>query len=533
MLTGCGEDELSPEAPRPVAYASGDRMAFVGERVELVGAGADPEGDPLRFQWSMVSRPEDSAATLEPLDAPRTSFTADLEGDYLIQLVVRDEMSASDPSTVLVIVEPPPNAQPIADAGPDRAAVVGDTVTLDGAGSFDPDREPITYSWTVVDRPALSASELTSSTEAETMLVVDVVGRYRVQLVVNDGVQDGPPVFVQIVAVAAASGTGDIVSLPANGLVADPGRGVLYVSVPSTSPVSGTGNSVVTIDPATATITQTLFVGSEPGPLALSDDAQYLYVGLLGSFQIRRIDLTTFTAEPAFTIPWGRGREPRNAGPMAVLPGSPGTVVVSTRANSVPSFGGVVVFDSGVARPEEAFDRRFSASRLVGGVGNTFYGYNHESDEFGFYVLTVDAMGLSFVSVTRELIDGFDTDIIYDDGWVIATRGQAIDVSGPSPRRVGTFAASGLAVAADPTRVYFITSDDDYDPYAFVAFDRTTFIPVGEESTLALYGREIEGEPADLVRWGANGLAFRTQHRLMDSNSESNVYIFTSDLVVP
>jgi PKD domain len=44
---------------------------------------------------------------------------------------------------------PPPNQPPIADAGADQTVNSGDTVTLDGSGSSDPDPEDqITYSWT-------------------------------------------------------------------------------------------------------------------------------------------------------------------------------------------------------------------------------------------------------------------------------------------------------------------------------------------------------------------------------------------------
>jgi uncharacterized repeat protein (TIGR01451 family) len=72
-------------------------------------------------------------------------------------------------------------------------------------------------------------------------------------------------------------------------LVYDPVSRRIHASVPSDSPAGG--NSVIAIDPETGALEPPVFVGSEPGKLALSDDGQFLYVGLDGAAAVRRVDL--------------------------------------------------------------------------------------------------------------------------------------------------------------------------------------------------------------------------------------------------
>ncbi len=50
------------------------------------------------------------------------------------------------------------NDSPVADAGPDRSGVEAGTVTLDGSASFDPDGDPITFTWEQIGGPAVQLS---------------------------------------------------------------------------------------------------------------------------------------------------------------------------------------------------------------------------------------------------------------------------------------------------------------------------------------------------------------------------------------
>ena len=46
------------------------------------------------------------------------------------------------------------NVPPLADAGPDQTAAVGATVSLSGAGSSDPNGDPLAYAWTLLGKPS-------------------------------------------------------------------------------------------------------------------------------------------------------------------------------------------------------------------------------------------------------------------------------------------------------------------------------------------------------------------------------------------
>ena len=100
----------------PTAAAGPDQSVEVGDTVTLSGSGTDVDGDPLTFQWTLMP-PAGSMASLSGADTATPGFTADVEGDYTLELVVNDGTVDSDPDQLVVTATAPPP-------------------TLDGAGLY-------------------------------------------------------------------------------------------------------------------------------------------------------------------------------------------------------------------------------------------------------------------------------------------------------------------------------------------------------------------------------------------------------------
>ncbi|MGL0819601.1 PKD domain-containing protein [Vibrio vulnificus] len=185
---------LSDSNLPPVAHAGGDLKGTPGQTVQLDGSSStDGNGDPLSYRWHIVSQPSGSQAVLANSTAAQPSFTLDVQGHYVVQLVVNDGYADSAPDTVVITDV---NLAPVADAGSDQKASKGSRVNLSGSRSTDPEGQPLSYRWKLLSQPAGSAAVLSTTDSITTDFVADVGGDYVVQLVVNDGELDSTPATV-------------------------------------------------------------------------------------------------------------------------------------------------------------------------------------------------------------------------------------------------------------------------------------------------------------------------------------------------
>jgi hypothetical protein len=302
---------------------------------------------------------------------------------------------------------------------------------------------------------------------------------------------DGPTEFIRRI------------DLTTNDLVYSSTTGKIYASLPSLA--GSNGNSIAAIDPTSGLITSTTFIGSEPNKLALSDDGHSLYVTLQGAGAIRRFDALTNTPGLQFSVGadpfFARGRF--DVADIAVAPANPGTIAVARQFSNVsPAQAGVAIFDDGVQRPVVSADQLSGPDSIAFSATATKL-YGHDPSAGGIQTLTIFPAG---VSVTSTALPNVFGSIKFSNGLIYTSAGHVVNPD--TSTLVGTFTgAFAPTFVPDPTvgRAYYLQPGPTDGTLTLKAFDINTFLPLG---SLTISG--VSGSPTSLLRWGPNGLAFRT-----------------------
>lgn len=180
----------------PVANAGLAQTGTVTDTIQLDGtASSDPNGHSLTYSWTLIQQPVGSAVVLAAATTATPTLSPDVRGQYVAQLIVNDGMVDSTPATVIIDIL---NSPPVADAGPDQLVYLGDMVTLSGIMSSDADGDPLSYQWTMVNKPVDSQATLSDAAVVSPTFTVDAHGNYILELVVNDGFENSQAATVVI-----------------------------------------------------------------------------------------------------------------------------------------------------------------------------------------------------------------------------------------------------------------------------------------------------------------------------------------------
>lgn len=341
-------------------------------------------------------------------------------------------------------------------------------------------------------------------------------------VVVNPGPGGGSSTSLQF-AINGFSYTPLVVSQLANDMVWDPVNQVIYLSVPSLA--SANGNTIAVLNPTSGSIQSTQFAGSEPDALAISDDSQFLYAGLDGSSSVQRFILPGLTPDINYSL--GAGSYPYGpffAQDLQVAPGLPHTTAVSRGASNVSptALGGMEIYDDATPRSQVADAPGDLYDSLQWGSDTQIYAINSETTSFDFYVLTVTSSGVQLSDDYQNEFSDFYVRLHYDNGTHYAYTDDGYVINPANGQHVGQFQASGYMVPDSSLNSAFFLgqtqSQAGSTSFTIESFNLTTFQPISE-ITIA----NVRGNPLQLIRWGASGLAF--------NDDAGFVYIINSSFV--
>ncbi|HVZ86527.1 MAG TPA: hypothetical protein VHG72_06140, partial [Polyangia bacterium] len=249
---------------------------------------------------------------------------------------------------------------------------------------------------------------------------------------------------------------GTTLTLQPNHMVYDSSRDRLYVTIQGGAPLYP--NTVTAIDPRAAAVTASIPIGSDPNALALSNDASTLWVGMDGSFSMRKVTLTGATPAvgPLHRLigATSNGVYTASVYVQAMLPMSDSPDTVAALASGGPNT--LAVYDDGVPRANPNKVTSYPTFIFNGPPGQ-FYGLGSTGISATLFWMRVLSTGIAQATFP-SLLSGQGAGTLYKANRLYVS-GTAYDVSTPStPTPVGTLSVSGtLFDHTSPNRICMLS----------------------------------------------------------------------------
>ncbi|MEM1261330.1 MAG: hypothetical protein AAGH76_02960 [Pseudomonadota bacterium] len=153
----CAVRSTPPANRPPIANAGDDATTGLFSPVFLDGSGSfDPDDDALTFSWQLVGVPEGSDAMLTSPATATPTFTPDIAGEYIAELVVNDGALDSAPDQIVIVADAPAFVI-------DRTVETTAVVTPDGGELSLDDGSGTRYTLSVPPNAVSDATEITLS----------------------------------------------------------------------------------------------------------------------------------------------------------------------------------------------------------------------------------------------------------------------------------------------------------------------------------------------------------------------------------
>lgn len=314
------------------------------------------------------------------------------------------------------------------------------------------------------------------------------------------------------------------ISVSAQNIVFEPFSRKIYAALSS---ASSSPNSVVAIDPFMGTMGTPKAVGTQPNQMAVSDDGQFLYIGLDGDHTLGRLNLYTGNLDPAATLGIDGLTESSDlrAFDIQVVPGDPHTAVVSVFRPASPDEGGVDLIHDGVLSSRLDNDTSVVSVDSFGFAGNPaqFFG----TDGFNYYGFSIANGSLSVTSHQTITVTGDALgDFVSDGSKFYTDSGRIVDpptgnILATIPTFFTNFALTTIA-STDIGRLFF--NDDGGN---FAVYDSNSLAGAGELNfpppTLA----------GTMVKWGSDGFAVDYFDFTNTNHASDQILLFRTSLAFP
>ncbi|MEE2788543.1 MAG: MFS transporter [Myxococcota bacterium] len=139
---------------RPASVDAGRNLATTaGSTVNMFAQASDGDAKGAHsYGWRLKSKPASSTLALTTVDQRYITVTPDVNGEYTFEITYT--IDGQTPTDTVKLLVTPKNLAPLVNAGADTTGVVGESVELNGAESYDMNGDKVAYAWSVMSTPA-------------------------------------------------------------------------------------------------------------------------------------------------------------------------------------------------------------------------------------------------------------------------------------------------------------------------------------------------------------------------------------------